>query len=106
METITTAIATNNPKLVKILMSQGWIVGPNDVENLIKQTAQCRSEEVFQARLDLSQLLIDMKTLKPVSVETIQDLPYNHSQNPMGAVQATENKFVELLDLWAKELEG
>jgi hypothetical protein len=104
MQTITTAIATNNPSLVKDLVHQGWIVGPSDVENLIKQTNQCQSAEVFMARMDLSQLLIDMRGVHPMSVEAIQSLPYNHANSPMGAIQRVENKFLELLDLWAKEI--
>jgi hypothetical protein len=98
------AIATNNPRLVLALINQGWMVLPNDVENLIKQTSRWQSPEIFEARLELSQLLIDMSGVKPMSVEAIQSLPHNHAQNPLGSVQGVENKFIELVELWVKEV--
>jgi hypothetical protein len=104
MDTITTAIATNNPRLVKDLIRQGWIVGPNDVKNLLKQTSRCQSAEVLLARLELSQIAIDLKATKPMSFAKLQSLPYNHIKSPMGLMKQMEEKFEELLDLWAKEI--
>lgn len=104
MDTITTAISTNNPKLVKDCVKQEWIIGPNEVENLIKQTSKCQSEGVVVARLELAQIAIDLKSVIPVSFTLLQDMPYNHAQNPRGLMQRMEDKFMELVDMWEKEL--
>jgi hypothetical protein len=104
MDTITTAIATNNPSLVKDLLRQGWIVGPNDVKNLLKQTSRCKSGEVLLSRLELSQITIDLKAIRPMSFAKLQSIPYNHAQSPMGLMKQMEEKFEELVDLWDKEI--
>jgi len=104
MDTITTAIASDNPRLVRTLVSQGFLVGPNEVQNLLKRTAHCKSAEIFDLRLQLSQLLIDIQSIKPMSFARLQSLPYNHADSPMGPMQEVENKFLELCDYWEAEL--
>ena len=104
MDTINTALATGNPRLVKFLVSQGFIVGPNEVQNLLKRTAICKSPEILDLRLKMSQLLIDLQSIKPMSFIKLQSLPYNHIESPMGPMQEIEEKFLELCDHWEAEL--
>lgn len=104
MDTITTAIAPDNPKLVKNLVAQGFIVGPNEVQNLLKRTANCKSPQIVDLRLQMSQLLIDLQSIKPMSLIKLQSLPYNHIESPMGPMQEIEDKFLELCDCWAVEV--
>lgn len=100
MHTLSTAIKKGNPKLVKELINQGFIVGPNDVQDLLIRTADCKNPEIQRLRLDISQLFIDVQTKKPMSLNKVQSLSYNHSLNPMGTIQQIENKFIELCSLW------
>lgn len=104
MDTISTAIASDNPRLVKNLVSLGFIVGPNEVQNLLKRTANCKSPEIQDLRLEMSQLLIDIQSIKPMSLERLQSLPYNHVESPMGPMQEIEDKFLELCGYWEAEL--
>lgn len=104
MDTITTAIASDNPRLVKNLVAQGFLVGPNEVQNLIKRTVNCKSPQILALRLQMSQLLIDIQSIKPMSFTKLQSLPYNHVESPMGPMQEIEDKFLELCVMWEAEL--
>ena len=104
MDTINTALATGNPRLVKLLVSQGFIVGPNEVQNLLKRTANCKSPGIIDLRLQISQLLIDLQSIKPMSLQKLQSLPHNHIESPMRSMQEIESKFLELCDHWEAEL--
>jgi hypothetical protein len=104
MDTITTAIASDNPKLVKNLVAQGFLVGPNEVKNLLNRTAICKSPQILDLRLEMSQLLIDLQSIKPMSFTKLQSLPHNHIDSPMGPMQKVEDKFLELCGLWEAEV--